>query len=277
MIAEHDDGQRDGDPVRTLAETNQTPAADAAGVPVSDDAAPADAVLSANAVDADGVDEGGADTADDDLDPGLVKAGRSLLLGPVSFVMGVARLTDIPDPDLPEIAFAGRSNVGKSSLINGLTERGNLARVSNTPGRTQQLNFFRFGDAMLMVDMPGYGYAEAPKAIVKTWQKMVFRYLRGRSTLARVYVLIDARHGVKDNDREVFKLLDDAAVSYQVVMTKADKEKAAVLARRLKATEVELRRHVAAYPKVIVTSSRKGRGLEALRAAIAQLLIENRG
>ncbi|WP_372004083.1 ribosome biogenesis GTP-binding protein YihA/YsxC [Tistrella mobilis] len=257
------DQTRDGGPdisPETVA-TTPTPAAEAAGVPVSGarEAAEPDAV----------------DRATEALDPELVQAGRSLLLGPVSFVMGAAGLRDLPPDDLPEIAFAGRSNVGKSSLINALTERGNLARVSNTPGRTQQLNFFRFADRLMMVDMPGYGYAEAPKAMVKAWQKMVFSYLRGRSNLARVYVLIDGRHGVKENDREVFKLLDDAAVSYQVVVTKADKEKAPVLEKRLQAIEAELRRHVAAYPEVIVTSSRKMRGMETLRAAIARLLLEN--
>lgn len=208
--------------------------------------------------------------SDEDLE-----AGRLMFCRPWDFLTSVTDMANLPEATGAEIAFAGRSNVGKSSLINALTERGNLARVSNTPGRTQQLNFFRFADRMMMVDMPGYGYAEAPKAMVKAWQKMVFSYLRGRSNLARVYVLIDGRHGVKENDREVFKLLDDAAVSYQVVVTKADKEKAPVLAKRLQAIETELRRHVAAYPEVIVTSSRKMRGMETLRAAIARLLLEN--
>ena len=196
---------------------------------------------------------------------------------PWIFIRGVPAMKFLPPEGPPEIAFAGRSNVGKSSLINALVGHKGLARTSNTPGRTQELNYFvpdGFSGTeddlppMALVDMPGYGYAEAPKEQVDAWTKLVFDYLRGRSTLKRVYVLIDSRHGVKKNDDEVFSLLDKAAVSYQIVLTKTDKIKEAGVPRLISETLQKISKHPAAYPEVLATSSEKGRGLEELRSAI---------
>jgi len=199
------------------------------------------------------------------------EAGRLLFAGPVDFVRGVVAMSGLPPADRPEVCFAGRSNVGKSSLINALTGRKNLARSSNTPGRTQEINFFDLGAARYLVDLPGYGYAQAPVAVVKKWQALLKDYLAGRPTLRRAFVLIDTRHGVKKVDEEILDLLDRAAVTFQVVMTKADKVNAATREANIAQTMAALARHPAAFPEIVVTSSEKGEGIETLRAAIATL------
>ncbi|NBN64634.1 ribosome biogenesis GTP-binding protein YihA/YsxC [Pannonibacter tanglangensis] len=202
-----------------------------------------------------------------------LEAGRLLFARPWDFVTSIADMRQLPASDGLEIALAGRSNVGKSSLINALTGRRDLARTSNTPGRTQMLNFFTAPESGLtLVDMPGYGYAEAPKAMVDTWTALVFSYLRGRPNLRRVFLLIDSRHGIKANDLETMQLLDKAAVVYQVVLTKADKIKTGQMSRLLDATAEILRKRPAAYPMIIETSSEKGLGLDVLRAEIANLV-----
>jgi len=199
--------------------------------------------------------------------------GEALFRGPCVFVKGVVSVADLPKDGRAEVAFAGRSNVGKSSLINALTGRKSLARVSVTPGRTRELNFFELGTdgALYLVDLPGYGYARASKAEVKGWTRLIGDYLKGRRELKRVFLLIDARHGLKPNDRETMKLLDEGAVSYQAVLTKADKPKASELAAVQDKVASDLLKHPAAYPHVLTTSARTGAGLEELRAAIAAL------
>ena len=213
-----------------------------------------------------------------DPDAKLIETGRKLFAGDWQFVYAAPSIETLPPMAGLEIAFAGRSNVGKSSLINALTGRNNLARTSHTPGRTQELIFFEIpGKAGLrLVDMPGYGYAAAPKAQVASWTALIHKFLQGRASLARVYVLIDARHGLKDVDLDVFKTLDKAAVSYQVVLTKADQVKAAELEAGRMETAEALARHPAAFPQVLATSSRSGAGMPELRAAMVRLL-EERG
>ncbi|MHA1554067.1 MAG: ribosome biogenesis GTP-binding protein YihA/YsxC [Alphaproteobacteria bacterium] len=199
------------------------------------------------------------------------EVGRRFFTRTWTFVMGAPTAAAIPPAAGVEVAFAGRSNVGKSSLINALTARRALARTSNTPGRTQQLNYFDNGTDLRLVDMPGYGYARAPKTQVAAWTTMMFDYLRGRPNLRRVYVLIDARHGLKKPDRDVLTMLDKAAVSYQIALTKCDKPKQPALDAIITATAEELRGHPAAHPDILMTSSLEGRGLDDLRAEIAVL------
>jgi GTP-binding protein len=205
-------------------------------------------------------------------DEDIAERARKLFAGPITFLKSAPGLQFLPDPDAPEIAFAGRSNVGKSSLLNAIANRNGLARASNTPGRTQELNFFEVGQPLQMrlVDMPGYGFADAPKDLVRRWKHLVNDYLRGRAVLKRTLVLIDARHGPKPPDREMMEMLDASAVNYQLVLTKADKVKPAELARTLEQTETEARKHPAAHPHIFTTSSEKGSGIAELRTAILE-------
>ncbi len=202
----------------------------------------------------------------------ILEKGRLLFAGPVQFMLGVARLDQLPDMHPVEVAFAGRSNVGKSSLLNALTNRKDLARTSNTPGRTRELNYFLVGSHLTLVDMPGYGYAKAEKALVRKWQSLVRAYLRGRANLRRVFILIDARHGIKATDLETLELLDETAVSYQIVLTKADKLKAGELEEVVARTRNDISKRPAAHPELHVTSSVKGTGIAELRAEIAVML-----
>ena len=207
-----------------------------------------------------------------DSDTDLAERARKLFAGPVEFLKSAPGLQFLPDPVAPEIAFAGRSNVGKSSLLNALTNRDGLARTSNTPGRTQELNFFELGDPLQLrlVDMPGYGFAEAPKDLVRRWRHLVNDYLRGRAVLKRTLVLVDARHGLKPPDREIMDMLDSAAVNYQLVLTKADKVKSAELAGTQERVAEEARKHAAAHPAIFTTSSETGSGIAGLRTAILE-------
>ena len=202
----------------------------------------------------------------------LSERARRLFAGPVEFLKSAPELKFLPDPDAPEIAFAGRSNVGKSSLLNALTNRNGLARTSNTPGRTQELNIFDVGQPvrLRLVDMPGYGFAEAPRDLVKRWGRLVNDYLRGRAVLKRALVLVDSRHGLKQVDREMMRMLDDSAVSYHLVLTKSDKVKPSALGALYEATMVEASKHPAAHPSIFTTSSETGTGIAELRTAILE-------
>ena len=207
----------------------------------------------------------------DSLDDAALKAGRWLFAQQCDFLISAVGPEQVPDSEQAEIAFAGRSNVGKSSLVNALTGRKTLAKTSNTPGRTRQLNFFDLGGKLMMVDLPGYGYAQAGKKDIKTWTQLTRSYLKGRPQLRRVILLIDSRHGIKPSDREVMEELDEAAVSYQVVLTKVDKLKKGELEAIERQTAEELRKHPASHPLIIATSAEKGDGLDLLRACLAEL------
>ncbi|MCX7321372.1 MAG: ribosome biogenesis GTP-binding protein YihA/YsxC [Hyphomicrobiales bacterium] len=213
-----------------------------------------------------------------DPDAELIEQGRLMFAGEWKFIWASPSIETLPPMAGMEVAFAGRSNVGKSSLINALTGRNALARTSHTPGRTQELIFFESpkGSEFRLVDMPGYGYASAPKVKIASWTKLIYNFLQGRATLARVYVLIDSRHGIKDVDLDVLKSLDRSAVSYQIVMTKADQVKKAELDKTMEETRATLRKHPAAFPEILVTSSRDGAGMVELRAAMMRLFNERR-
>jgi GTP-binding protein len=198
--------------------------------------------------------------------------GRKLFLGPVDFLKGVVAMDGLPGADRIEICFAGRSNVGKSSLINALTNRKGLARASNTPGRTQEINFFELGEERYLVDLPGYGYANAPVSIVEKWQRLLKNYLSGRPNLRRAFVLIDSRHGIKPVDEEIMQLMNRSALAFQVVLTKIDKIKEHELEKTLLQVREKLSKHPAAFPELVTTSSEKGEGIQTLRAVISDLI-----
>ncbi|MDA1090233.1 MAG: ribosome biogenesis GTP-binding protein YihA/YsxC [Proteobacteria bacterium] len=210
------------------------------------------------------------DTTDDDTAQAL-EQGRLLFAKQCDFVLGATNMNQVPVTELPEIAFAGRSNVGKSSLVNALTGRNTLARTSNTPGRTREVNFFNLGGRLMLADLPGYGYARAPKTEIDKWTTLIEDYLRGRVGLRRACLLVDARHGIKTTDNLVMQLLDQTAVVYQIVLTKCDKVKKDMLQARIGEVEKELAKHTAAHPDVIATSARKDTGIAEVRAALTML------
>ncbi len=205
----------------------------------------------------------------DTLSATLLEAGRKLFAAECVFMKGVVALQHLPEPGAPEVAFAGRSNVGKSSLVNALTGRKTLARTSNTPGRTRELNFFELGERLRIVDMPGYGYAKVPKPMADAWTKLIFDYLRGRAELRLLCLLVDARHGLKPSDEDLMTLLDKAAVPFRVILTKADKIHGAAMTKRIEETQAALKKHPAAAPEPLLTSSVKGMGIAELRALLA--------
>ncbi|MCL3881098.1 ribosome biogenesis GTP-binding protein YihA/YsxC [Marivita sp. GX14005] len=205
-------------------------------------------------------------------DAAMLEKGRKLFAGEIDFLKGVVAMSGLPDADRIEVCFAGRSNVGKSSLINALTGRKALARASNTPGRTQEINFFTLGDDRYLVDLPGYGYANAPVQVVEKWQALLKQYLSGRANLRRAFVLIDSRHGIKPVDEEIMTLLDKSAVTFQAVLTKSDKIKPSQHEALLRQVRDKLARHPAAYPELVLTSSEKGDGIATLRSIIAGLV-----
>lgn len=204
--------------------------------------------------------------------PELIERARVLFAGETDFLKGVVAMDGLPPADRIEVCFAGRSNVGKSSLINALTGRKSLARTSNTPGRTQEINFFTLAESHYIVDLPGYGFAEAPLPVVEKWQRLLKAYLSGRQTLRRVFVLIDARHGIKQVDQEILKRLNQSAVTFQVVLTKIDKIKTAEIDKVVAQVSDGLAKHPAAFPEIVLTSSEKGEGIPTLRSIIAELV-----
>ncbi|MBO6947901.1 MAG: YihA family ribosome biogenesis GTP-binding protein [Rhodospirillales bacterium] len=209
--------------------------------------------------------------SDNVYEPDELEAGRLLFAGDFSFVLGARAMSQIPTGDIPEIAFAGRSNVGKSSLLNALTGRKQLARTSNTPGRTREVNFFDAGGRLMLADLPGYGYAKVSKSEVAAWTRLIEDYLRGRVQLRRCCLLVDARHGLKDSDRLAMRMMDQAAQNYQIVLTKCDKIKPGPLNKLIEATSAELTKHGAAHPVIMCTSSRDNAGIPELRAELAKL------
>ena len=208
----------------------------------------------------------------EELDESKKEQGRLLFSKETSFVKGVVDMKGLPNPDKIEVCFSGRSNVGKSSLINALTGRKGLARASNTPGRTQEINFFSIPENHYLVDLPGYGYANAPKKVVEKWQNLLKQYLAGRQSLRRAFVLVDGRHGVKKVDTEIMSMLDSSAVTFQVVLTKLDKVKEKDLENILDQVRSNLQKHPAAFPEIILTSSERGWGIQTLRSVIAKLV-----
>ncbi len=210
------------------------------------------------------------DNSQETYHPEEIETGRRLFLGSCDFMLSAASSGQIPETQVNDVAFLGRSNVGKSSLINALTNRKTLARTSNTPGRTQQINFFNLGDSLCLVDLPGYGYAQAPKENIKDWNRLIHHYLSTRQHLKRVMMLIDSRHGIKKIDEEMFTYLDSLAVSYQIVLTKTDQKKKQD--QSIETMHDILRRHAAAHPHILSTSSKRGNGIETLRTSIAKLI-----